>query len=72
MSTTDELRHLTDDELGTLMKWLHGIRGPGVVDPDLPVDPENLPTASRPWGVRDWAGARLAEAAAERDRRETP
>lgn len=64
-----ELRDLTDDDLRVLARWLHGIRGPGVVDPELPTDPEAEPSESHPAGVRAWAGARLAEVAEEQARR---
>lgn len=67
--TTGPLTDLTDDELRVLGRWLHGIRGPGIVDPDLPVDPDAEPTDARPAGVRRWAGDRLADVAAEQARR---
>lgn len=64
-----DLQRLTNDELRTLGRWLEGIRGPGVVDPELPMDPEAEPSESRPSRVRDWAAARLAETAEEQQRR---
>lgn len=64
-----DLQRLTNDELRTLGRWLEGIRGPGVVDPELPMDPEAEPSEARPTGVRDWANDRLTEVLREHERR---
>lgn len=66
---TDDLQALNDEELQTLGRWMHGIRGPAIVDPDLPIDPEAEPTHAKPAGVRTWAGDRLAEICEEINRR---
>lgn len=66
----EDLQQLTDDELHTLGVWMTGIRGPAVVDPDLPPDPDAETSEARPTRVKDWAANRLAEVVDEQNRRE--
>lgn len=57
---------LTDDDIDSLIGLLMRLRGPGVVDPALPPDPDN---ERYPEGIRDWANDQVAELDEERRRR---
>jgi hypothetical protein len=57
---------VTSGDLDALVYLMLKLRGPGLVDPALPVDPD---VERYPAGLRDWAADRLAELEEERDRR---
>lgn len=62
----DPVRDIPDRHMTFLVETLLKLRGPGVVDSDLPPDPSNF---DFPEAVRDWAHEQICRMADEGARR---